>query len=276
MLHTTHGPELKDAGMQIIDLPQEQEKLFFLCLEDWSSDAAESGDRRERWYRAMKEKGLRVKLALDEHGQAGAMIQYLPVEHSFVSGAGLYFAPCIWVHGHKRGRGDFRKQGMGQALLEAAERDARDRGAQGFAAWGLLLPFWMRASWFRKHGYKSADRDGMMSLLWKPFTPDAKPPRWVKRKKKPGKEPGKVVVTAFVNGWCMAQNLAYERTKQAAREIGGKVEFREHDTLDRAVFDEWGIIDGLFIDGKQVRTGPPPSYGKILDMIGKQAKKLKQ
>jgi GNAT superfamily N-acetyltransferase len=261
--------------MQIIDLPQEQEKLFFLCLEDWSADAAESGDRRERWYRAMKEKGLRVKLALDERGQIGAMIQYLPVEHSFVSGSGLYFAPCIWVHGHKQGRGDFRKQGMGPALLEAAERDARDLGAKGFAAWGLLLPFWMRASWFRKHGYKTAGRDGMMSLVWKPFAPDAATPAWIKQKKKPGKEPDKVVVTAFVNGWCMAQNIAYERAKRAVQEIGGKIEFREHDTLDRAVFDEWGITDGLFIDGKQVRTGPPPPYEKIRGLIEKRVKKLK-
>lgn len=261
--------------MQIIDLPEDQEKSYFLCLEDWSADAREAGDRRERWYRAMKDKGLRVKLALDDQGRAGAMIQYLPVEHSFVEGAGLYLAPCIWVHGHKQGRGDFRKQGMGTALLEAAEKDARDLGAKGFAAWGLLLPFWMKASWFRKHGYKAADREGMMSLLWKPFTPDARPPRWIRQKKKPAGQPGKVVVTAFVNGWCMAQNLAYERAKRAAAEIEKKVEFREYDTLERAVFAEWGISDGLFIDDRQVRTGPPPSYEKIRGLIDKRVKKLR-
>ncbi|MRR09554.1 N-acetyltransferase [bacterium] len=261
--------------MQIIDLAAEQEPLFFLCLEDWSAEARESGGRRQRWYRAMKERGLRVKLAVDGNGTVGGMIQYLPVEHSFVSGSGLYFAPCIWVHGHKQGRGDFRKRGMGSALLAAAEQDARDRGARGFAAWGLLLPFWMKAAWFRKHGYRAADRDGIASLLWKPFAPDAQPPRWTRRKRKSHGEPGKVVVASFNSGWCMAQNLAHERAKRAAAEIGGAVEFREYDTLDPAVFAEWGISDALFVDGREVRTGPPPAFEKIRSRIEKRAKSLR-
>ena len=36
-----------------------------------------------------------------------------------------------------------------------------------------------------------------------------------------------------------------------------------------------GQTDAIFIDGKQVRTGPPPSYEKIRKMIEKRAKKLK-
>lgn len=54
----------------------------------------------------MKEKGLRVKLALDDSGNVG-----------------------------------------------------------GMAAWGMAIPVFMRASWFRKHGYKKADKIGMQVLL---------------------------------------------------------------------------------------------------------------
>ena len=36
-----------------------------------------------------------------------------------------------------------------------------------------------------------------------------------------------------------------------------------------------GISDALFINGKQVRTGPPPSYEKIKKLIGKRERKLK-
>ena len=50
--------------------------------------------------------------------------------------------------------------------------------------------------------------------------------------------------------------------------------FRKIDTFDRNVFLEWGIADALFIDGKQVRTGPPPSYQKIKKLITKRVKKL--
>jgi len=80
------------------------------------------------------------------------MIQYAPIEHTFVEGQDLYLIYCIWVHGYKKGRGNFQKRGMGKALLKAAESDAKEKGAKGMVAWGISLPFWMRASWFKKIG----------------------------------------------------------------------------------------------------------------------------
>jgi len=81
-------------------------------------------------------------------------------------------------------------------------------------------------------------------------------------------------VTAFLDGWCPAQNLVFERAKRAASELGDKVEFRGIYTSDREAFLKWGITDALFIDGKSVRTGPPPSYEKIKKLIAKRVKKL--
>ncbi len=260
--------------MEIIDLTDEHKPLYLLCLEDWSDEIKEAGTCKERWYGRMKDKGFRVKLALDDAGEVGGMIQYGPIEHSFADGNGLYFTYCIWVHGYKEGRGNFQKKGMGKALIKAAEDDARSRGAQGMAAWGMLFPFWMKASWFKKQGYSKADRMGISVLLWKPFTDTAEPPRWIRQKKKPETVPGKVTVTAFVNGWCQAQNMVYERAKRAALEFGDEVVFREIDTSDRDVFMEWGISYALFIDEKEVRTGPPPSYEKIFKLISKRVNKL--
>jgi hypothetical protein len=204
------------------------------------------------------------------------MIQYLPVEQSVVDGTGLYFIPCIWVHGYKQGRGDFTKKGMGSALLEAAEWDARNKGARGMAAWGLWLPFWMRASWFKKHGYVKADRQGLALLVWKPFDKDARAPRWFPRGRElPVPVPGKVNVTAFSNGWCMAQNLVCERARRASAEVGANVVFTEIDTSERSAFERWGQSDALFIDGKSVGNGPPPSYEKIKGIIQARVKRLR-
>lgn len=72
-----------------------------------------------------------------------------------------------------------------------------------------------------------------------------------------------------------AQNMVFERAKKAASEFGDKVVFRKIDTFNRNVFLEWGIADALFIDEKQVRTGPPPSYKKIRKLIAKRVKALK-
>jgi hypothetical protein len=107
--------------MNTFDLDKEHEELFFLCLEDWYEEAKESGRHRACWFAKMRERGLRAKIAVDDRGVVGGMIQYLPIEQSFVDGGGLYFVPCIWVHGHEKGRGDFRGRGMGAELLKAAE-----------------------------------------------------------------------------------------------------------------------------------------------------------
>jgi thiol-disulfide isomerase/thioredoxin len=112
-------------------------------------------------------------------------------------------------------------------------------------------------------------------LLWKPFSDDAAPPRWIRPKKKPVKEEGKVTVTAFKNGWCPAQNMVFERAKRAASEFGDKVIFREVDTFDRNTLLEWGIPDSIFVDDKQITKGPPLSYEKIKKKIAKKVKKLK-
>ncbi|MCP4137402.1 MAG: GNAT family N-acetyltransferase [bacterium] len=264
--------------MKIIDLSNEYESLYCKCLEDWSDEIKEGEAHKKTWYNAMQENGLRVKLALDDEGSVGGMIQYLPAEHSFISGSGLYLVYCIWVHGHPEGRGSFQKKGMGKALLKAAEDDVISLGGKGLAAWGLSLPFWMKASWFKKQGYKKADKSGIQVLLWKSFSNDAVPPALIKQKKKPGSTPGCVTVTAFLNGWCPAQNMSYERAKQAVAELNktydNKIIFQEINTLNRETFLEWGIVDGLFIDGKTVRTGPPPTYETIKKKVEKRVKKI--
>jgi hypothetical protein len=203
------------------------------------------------------------------------MIQYLPIEHSTAQGQGLYMIQCIWVHGYKKGRGNFQNNGMGKALLEAAEHDARERGAKGMAAWGVILPFWIRASWFKRHGYKQADRDGISALVWKSFVPEAQPPKFIKLKKKPDKKAGVATVAAFKNGWCPAQNLTYERARRAAAEFGDKVVFESIDTSERPTMLEWGLTDAIFINGRQVGFGPPPSYQKIRKLIEDKVRKLK-
>lgn len=260
--------------MRVIDLEPEYYNTYFHCLEDWSDEMKEAGNHKSCWYRKYREKGLKVKLSLDEQGRAAGMIQYLPAEKSVIDGKGLYFILCIWVHGYKEGIGNFQGEGMGQALLQAAENDVRNMGAKGMAAWGLWLPFWMKASWFKKQGYKKADRDGLRLLVWKAFAEDASPPHWIHARKAVPKKTGKVTVTAFINGWCPAQNIVFERAKRACGEFGDKVVFEKMDTSDRNAFLEWGISDGIFIDGKPISFGPPLSYEKIIKKISKKVERL--
>jgi hypothetical protein len=110
--------------------------------------------------------------------------------------------------------------------------------------------------------------------LWKKFTEEARPPRWIKTAKKPERIPGKVVVTALANGWCSGINGMIERAKKISSELGDKVVFREIDMTDRETVRQWGLSDGLFIDGRNIYRGPPLSYEKIREIIEKRVRKL--
>lgn len=222
----------------------------------------------------MKEKGLRVKFAVDDNGVIGGMIQYLPIEHSIFKGQDLYAVLCIWVHGHRQGRGDYRKRGMGRALLKAAEDDAKVLGAKGLVTWGLIIPVFMRASWFKRQGYKVVDRSGIMRLMWKPFSDNATPPRFIRHKKRPEKGIEKVNITMFRSGWCQSINITCERTKKVSLEFPDKIDLNEFETIDKEVVDEWGINDALFINGKELFLGPPLSYEKIRKKIRKRVNKI--
>jgi N-acetylglutamate synthase-like GNAT family acetyltransferase len=261
-------------AMKITDISPENEQHYFCCLEEYSDDLKDAGDHKEKWYRHMKDKGVRVKFAEDDNGIIGGMIQYVPIEYSIVQGKDLYVVLCIWVHPHKMGRGDYRKRGMGIALLKTAEEDSMALGAKGLVTWGLVIPVFMQSSWFKRKGYKVVDKNGIMRLLWKPFTEDAVPPKFLRPKKLPGKGKEKVNVTVFRNGWCPVGSIAYERVMRASREFEGKVEVTEFHTINREIVDEWGIVEGIYIDGRELRTGPPPSYIKIMKKIEKRVRKL--
>jgi GNAT superfamily N-acetyltransferase len=260
--------------MKIIDLEKKYESLYFHCLEDWSDEMKESGSLKESWYKKMSALGLRVKLALDEHDQVGGMIQYTPIEYSPAIGHDLYFINCIWVHGHKKGRGNFQKKGMGKALLQTAEEDTKQLNAKGIAAWGISLPFWMKASWYKKQGYKKVDSFKGAVLLWKPFADDALAPKWIRPQTTPEPNPKKITITAYINGWCPASNLTFERVKRAAEKYPEQVELKVINTFDNCTRHKCGYTDAIFINGKQLRAGPPMNYSKILKKIEKLVKKI--
>lgn len=72
--------------MKITDITPENEYLYYCCLEEWSDEMKEAGDYKQKWYEHMKDKGVRVKFALDENDVIGGMIQYVPIEHSMLEG----------------------------------------------------------------------------------------------------------------------------------------------------------------------------------------------
>lgn len=133
----------------------------------------------------------------------------------------------------------------------------------------------MRSKWFKKQGYIRADKNGVAELVWKPFSQAAVSPQFLKLKKRPTIEKGQVTLTCLRNGWCPAQNLSCERALKAAGEYQDKVKVVEVDTEIRRNLEEWGASDALFIDGKQINTGPPPTLKKLTKLLSASVKRIK-
>ena len=47
----------------------------------------------------------------------------------------------------------------------------------------------------------------------------------------------------------------------------------DHKRIWYNAMKEKGLSDALFINGKEIRTGPPPSFNKIRKKIARQVKK---
>lgn len=266
-----HGPPM--SPIRVVDLAERHVASYLVCLEDWSSEMKEAGQHKARWYEHARARGLRVKLAIDDEDRPLGMIQYVPIELSPARGEDLYMILCIWVHGHRKGVGDAQGRGIGSALLTAAEEDVRELGARGMAAWGLHLPVWMKASWFKKHGYLGVDRIGVRELVWKPFVAAAQQPQWVEEQPVTIGGSGRVEVNAFKTGWCPAANLVYERARRAADELGSDVHFTTIDTLDRDTMLRCGRSDQVVVNGRQLQRGAPPTYSAVRRKIARQLRR---
>jgi hypothetical protein len=187
----------------------------------------------------------------------------------------MYHIHCIWVHGYKEGRGNFQKQGMGKALIQAAEQDVRDLGAAGLTAWGLSIPVWMRVSWFKKQGFKKADKNGISTLVWKKFKEDAPKPLWIKKQKNPLEkiDKKKVTITGFINGVCPVGAINIERVKKAIAGFDSNVTLNIIDTSEPNTIKEWGITDAVYINNKEITAGPPLTIEKIQKLVKKELDK---
>ena len=64
------------------------------------------------------------------------------------------------------------------------------------------------------------------------------------------------------------------RTLRAIKEFEDYIDVIILDTTDRDVFLEYGIYDGVYINGKNIQIGQPPSYKKIFNRLKKAVKKV--
>ena len=170
--------------------------------------------RRVKWFRDMREKGLRVKVALLDEKQIG-FLYVMPIEICPWGplGKDLLAVPCLFVLNEQKGKG------AGSALIAEAEEEARRQGKKGLVTTGYYHDFWfMPARFFEKCGFSAVGKPREVTsegekeylskeaILWKVFDSSAEPPEFLKPKYQFEPVSGKVVVDLFFNAFCGTSN----------------------------------------------------------------------
>jgi len=244
--------------VKLIDIDKETEATFFRCLHDENPEDPRQIELRRRWYNRYKKKGLRAKvLVRDDHAIVG-LCQYIPIEHSHFLGEDLLAILCIYVHGYEHLVGNQQGKGYGRFVLNCVEEDAKDCGAKGVAAWGMDFPHWNPVSFYEHMGYSRVETRGPVVLVWKPFVKDAKPPALLHATRTPSRKSGKIMVAAFVNGWCGVGCGQCISAREAVVGLDELVDYVEVDTSNRANMLSWGIDDTVFLDDTPFRPYGPP------------------
>jgi len=148
------------------------------------------------------------------------------------------------------------RRGVGRALMNACLADCR--GSKGVIVTATVWEH-MPKGFFEKFGFVDTNDKANISLMAAKFGDREAPKREKEKVDKPKIElvEGKLAVDAFDDGACPTSYATRQLVKEASRDFGEKVVIREHDTKDRAVVEEFGDAEGVFIDGEKAFFGYP-------------------
>lgn len=243
--------------MEIVieDLNPDNEYYVSTCThENESGETDASAARRLAWLNKMYNKGVRAKAAMIDDINAG-FIYVMPIEVCPWGPLGndLAVIPCLTVPKAVSGRG------IGEALLVAAEDEARKQGKKGLVIQAYYGDFWfMPAPYFEKRGYVFADgskEDGGFAVLWNQFDDDAKPPRMLKPDYAFQPVAGKAVVDLFYNTFCLTSDTEAQRVREVAAEFGDSVILNEYPADDPEVLRRFQLPRGIYVNGEWIFWG---------------------
>jgi len=242
--------------MEIVDLTEENVSQA-LC--------GKGGGREERekfllWN--LREGKVRGKIAV-EGGEGLGWIDYYPRSDGWIR------IGCILVDEERR------RRGVGHALMNACLADCR--GSKGVIVAATIWEH-MPKGFFKEFGFVDMNDKANISLMMVKFGNHEAPKREKEKIDKPKIKPveGKLTIDAFDDGGCPTSYATRQLVKEAARNnFGEKIAIREYDTKDRAVVEEFGDAEGIFIDGDKAFFGYPGSLEGITGILRRKLEDMK-
>jgi len=252
-------------GLEIRDMKPEDELYVGSCghLNDPGYDPKMAKYRAEWLRNAYSEKDLRIKVALLS-GKPVGFIHIYPIETSPCGplGKDLSVVWCVLVPSESR------KNGIGSALIKAAEEEARYQGRKGIVAkayyidrYAIPALFVEKCGYARVRGPRQMPIKGMRdylkdeALLWKVFEGSPEPPQFLERNYKYKPVPGKVVVDLFHSASCLTGFAEREHVREVCRDFGDRIIFNQYNADNPEILGKYQIYRGIFINGREIGWG---------------------
>ncbi|HOI54600.1 MAG TPA: GNAT family N-acetyltransferase [Phycisphaerae bacterium] len=253
-------------AITVRDMQAEDEYFVHTCSHvNQSAETDACGVKRGAWLRNRVVHGARSKVALIDGRHVG-FVFVLPIELSPCGPVGrdLSVLPCLWVLPKEKG------QGVGRALLAAAEQETQRQNRKALCTTAMTGDFWfMPASFFERHGYAVVAEHDKTRLLWKVFDSSAEKPSLLRPRYEYRPVAGKVVVDLFCNPFCATTVVEAQRVRDVAAEFGDAVVVRETSSDDRDAFLCHQIVRAIYVNGKEIGWGYEAPRDGIREAISK-------
>jgi len=248
--------------MQLLEIDETTEDTYYRCLHDERPADPRVIAMRRAWRAEFQPKGHRARVLKDDAGAVVGLTNYIPVEHSPYEGHNLMAILCMWIHGYEHLVGNQQSKGYGRFMLSEIEADARASGCDGLVVWAKDYDAWNPISFYEHMGFERVDQEDLDVLAWKPFTPRAERPSFLRRNTLVASErpdDGRVQVTLFSNGWCGGGCQLCVMTRDAVTGLEDEVDYREVLAWEKnGMRDRGESVDMLYVEGSPLRPDGPP------------------
>lgn len=254
------------ASIKVREMEPSDEYFVFTCSHVNETDEIDvMSERRGVWLKENYSLGLRVKVGLlDDEPVGFAYLIPIDICPWGPLGKDLMVLPCLWVIRSEQNKG------VGHALMEAAEKEARGQERKALVVTGFYNDFWfMPAAFFEKHGFSVVHRKDDIAILWKVFDESAEQPKFLERNYKFKAIPDKVVVDLFWQSFCGTSNGEAQRVREVVDEFDDSVVLNEYCADDRDVLLGYQIPRGIFVNGSQIDWGFAAPKDGIREAISK-------
>jgi GNAT superfamily N-acetyltransferase len=159
--------------IEILDVTTENvADIGIYCIKDKKSPGFYS---KVEWFKEKLNKGLKIKIAIDDKGKQIGFIEYIPSELAWrpIKAENFYFIQCIALYVTEA-----KGKGIGSYLIQQCEKDAKENKKSGICAMSSTGPWIANKSLYEKNEFSIADQSGRFELMVKIFESEETLPRF--------------------------------------------------------------------------------------------------